>query len=180
MANQKLGGRLRAGRPPKFNETSRPVTVTLPRRILDLLAQVDPDRARAITRVTECAIGRDAPEKRPMELIEIEPGRYVLVVAQHPALRRIPWLRLVEIAPARHLLVISPGTPIEMLEVALLDLIEAASATEDLGLLKKLRVAISQFRRSGRVAKGELLFFTREPHGAALELEPAPTDRQPG
>ena len=37
------------GRPAKFAEPSRPVTVTLPERVLQLLAAVDADRAKAIS-----------------------------------------------------------------------------------------------------------------------------------
>ena len=43
----------RTGRPAKFAEPSRPVTVTLPERILDLLAAVDSDRAQAIVKTVE-------------------------------------------------------------------------------------------------------------------------------
>ena len=43
----------RGGRPAKFAEPSRPITVTLPERVLNLLAAVDPDRAKAITRLVD-------------------------------------------------------------------------------------------------------------------------------
>jgi hypothetical protein len=153
-----------AGRPPKFNEVRRPVTVTLPQRILDLLGQVDADRARAIAKVTEAAVGRDRPENRQVELVEIAPGRCVVVVSQSEYLRRIPWLKLVEISPARNLLIIPSGTPIETLEVSLLDLIEdAAPDFQEVAMLKQLRVTLSRLRREGRVTKGEIIFFATQP-----------------
>lgn len=156
--------RLGAGRPPKFDEVRRPVTVTLPQRILDLLAQVDADRARAIARVTEAAVGRDRPENKQVELVEIAPDRCVVVVSQSEYLRKIPWLKLVEISPARNLLIIPPGAPIEALEVSLLDLIEdEATDHKAVGMLKQLRSTISRLRREGRVTKGEIIFFTTRP-----------------
>jgi len=104
------------------------VTVTLPVRVLDLLAEVDDDRARAIARVTEVAVGRDRPKEKRVELVEIAPNRCVIVVGQSEYLRKISWLKLVDISPARNLLIIPPGTPIETLEVSLLDLIEDVPA----------------------------------------------------
>ena len=152
------------GRPPKFNEVRQPVTVTLPRRILDLLAGVDMDRARAIARVTEAAVGTDRPETRQVELIEIGPEQCVVVVSHNEYLRKIPWLKLVEIAPARNLIIIPPGTSIETVEVALLDMIEDettdAKAVEMLGQLRGL---LSRLRREGRITKGEIIFFATKP-----------------
>jgi len=152
------------GRPPKFNEERRPVTVTLPKRILELLAAVDGDRARAIARVTETAVGTDRPEQRRVELLEIGPEQCVLVVGQSEHLRSISWLRLVEIAPARNLLIIPPGTPIETLEIALLDLLEnAVIAPGEESMLQELRRLISRLRKANRITKGELIFFATKP-----------------
>jgi hypothetical protein len=162
--NKASSNNLRAGRPPKFNEVRRPVTVTLPERILDLLAEVDADRARAIAKVTEAAVGRDRPENRQVELVEIAPGRCVVVVSQSEYLRKIPWLKLAEISPARNLLIIPPGTPIETLEVSILDLIEdEATDPKAVTMLKQLRSTLSRLRREGRVTKGEIIFFTTRP-----------------
>lgn len=152
------------GRPPKFNEVRRPVTVTLPQRILDLLAAVDGDRARAIARVTETAVGTDRPEQRRVELVEIGPEQCVVVVNQNEPLRGIPWLKLVEIAPARNLLIIPPGTPIEMLEVSLSDLIEdAQTQAKEKSMLIELRSLVSRLRREGKITKGEIIFFATQP-----------------
>ncbi len=164
IMNKASSNKLGAGRPPKFNEERRPVTVTLPQRILDLLAEVDADRARAIAKVTEAAVGRDRPENRQVELVEIAQGRCVVVISQSECLRKIPWLKLAEISPARNLLIIPPGTPIETLEVSLLDLIEdAATDPNEMAMLKQLRATLSRLRREGRVTKGEIIFFTTRP-----------------
>ena len=44
------------GRPPKFDEPRRPVTVTLPKRTLSALAALDADRARAIVKLVDAAL----------------------------------------------------------------------------------------------------------------------------
>ncbi|MBI3986934.1 MAG: hypothetical protein HY343_08450, partial [Lentisphaerae bacterium] len=97
----KTNGKQSGGRPRKFDEESRPITVTLPNRVLDLLATIDRDRAKAIVKVTEAAIAKAWQGNKRMELVEIERGTAVIVVGPSPSLASIPWLRLIEIAPAR-------------------------------------------------------------------------------
>ncbi len=109
----------RSGRPPKFREPRRPVTMTLPERILDLLAEIDPDRTCAVVKVTEAVVGAGKGHFKPVELVEMAPGKSLIVVGPSKALRKIPWIKLIEIARTRYLLTIPSGTSIEALEVAL-------------------------------------------------------------
>ena len=46
----------RGGRPAKFDEPSRPVTITLPDRILDRIKEIDDDRAKGIVNGSVLAI----------------------------------------------------------------------------------------------------------------------------
>ena len=46
----------KGGRPAKFDEPSRPVTITLPDRILDRLKEIDADRALAIVKAVEVGV----------------------------------------------------------------------------------------------------------------------------
>jgi hypothetical protein len=149
------------GRPKKFTETSRPVTVTLPERTLALLAAVSPDRAKAIAKVTDSALGEAGSPRPSVELVEVAPGKAALIVAHNRHLTSIPWLRLVEVAPARYLLSLVSGTPIERLEVAIGDLLEAIPETEttERELLETLRCNIRTPRRSQKIVKEEILFF---------------------
>ena len=161
---QKTGQKRTAGRPPKFDERRRPVTVTLPQRVLDTLESVDADRARAIVRVTETAVGSNKAEQSLVELVEIGPRQCILVVGRSRQLQKIPWLKLVEIAPARNLLIIPPGTPIETLEVSLSDLAEDAPGNTWEGrMLTELRLLIGRMRREKRISKGEIIFFSTPP-----------------
>jgi hypothetical protein len=136
------------------------VTVTLPERVLLLLASVSPDRAKAITKVADTALGGAGSPRRPVELVEVSPGKSAILVAYSTHLDGIPWLRLVEIAPARHLISLLPGTSIEKLEVAISDLLDLLPESEqnERELLETLLQNIRTPRRSQKIVKEEILF----------------------
>ena len=148
------------GRPPKFDEPSRPITVTLPERVLHLLASVNPDRAKAITKLADVALGEAGASRKPVELVKIASGKSIILVGYSSYLATIPWLRLVEVAPARHLLSLLPGTPIEKLEVAIGDLLEVVPREEKVEreLLEALRLNVRSPRRDQKMTKEEILF----------------------
>ncbi|MGH7857860.1 MAG: hypothetical protein ACREQY_11070 [Candidatus Binatia bacterium] len=152
------------GRPRKFREPSRAVTLTLPEWTLRQLAVVDDDRARAIVKVTDAAVSGDSAATKPVQIVEIEPGTAIILVGPSRALQQIPFLRLVEVAPARYLLTIPTGTPIDSLEVAILDVIEGLPPQEshERALLEELRSHFRRFRRGQKMSKGELLFVGTE------------------
>lgn len=158
---RKRGG----GRPRKFHEPSRSVTVTLPQRTLDLLRLIDLDRAKAIAKVVDGAASGWKAAEPQVEVIEMVQGTGLIVVPPQPALSNLRWVKMIQIAPARYLLVVEPGTPIEKVEVALMDLIDEAkrSRTEDVAVLEALYATFGNLRRSGRVSKGEVLLVDVEP-----------------
>lgn len=158
MTSTQIGKRA-GGRPPKFKEVRRPITVTLPERILKALERVSPDRAKALVKCVEATLGTEANKKGAVELIEVLPGKALIVVNSNQSLSRIDWLRLVEIAPARYLLVFPPGMPIERLEVELQDLVEnlTPAEPEERLLLERLQKMLTQQRRQKNLSKGELL-----------------------
>ena len=148
-----------SGRPPKFEEARRPVTVTLPERTLQQLAALHDDRARAIVKATTLAIGFSAEERPLVDVVEVRPHEALIIVGPSRSLQEIPWLRLVEVAPARHLLVIPTGTAIEQLEVAIGDQLERLAADEkyERELLSELHRLLRQRRRQQDVSKAEIL-----------------------
>ncbi len=150
----------RGGRPAKFSEPSRPITVTLPERVLRLLAAVDPDRAKAITKVTEAALSTGGKPHKTVSTIQVAPGKSIILVDNSELLGRIPWLRLIEIAPARHLISIQSGTSIESMEVALHDLLEdlPKENSRDREVLEALRRILHASRRTRTTTKEEILF----------------------
>jgi hypothetical protein len=147
------------GRPRKFNEPSGPVTVTLPDRTLGQLQTIDKDRAKAIVKAVDNLIGRETARVPRAEVVEMAPGTGIVVIPLIHTLRHIPWLKMIEVAPARYLLTVAPGTPIEKLEIALIDLAEDArvSAPEEVTLLQALRGTFSQLRRRDRISMAEIL-----------------------
>lgn len=134
--------------------------MTLPKRILSALESVDPDRAKAIVRVTEAVIGSNSKRFKPLDLVEVTSGKAIILVGPCAPLRRVKGLNLVEITPVRYLLTIPSGTPLESLEVALLDVMESAQEMEptERAVLHDLRVLLSSHRRGSQLTKGEMLF----------------------
>lgn len=147
------------GRPPKYSEARRPVTVTLPERILQDLHAINHDRSRAIVKCVETVMANGDRPFKPVELIELTPGKALIVVGPSSSLQQIEWLRLVEIAPLRYLLVLPSGTAIEVLEVAIQDLLRDLDPdSSESVLLKELMDLIGQQRRGRSITKAELLF----------------------
>jgi hypothetical protein len=141
-------------------EDRRPVTVTLPVRVLEILKTVDPDRARAIAKLADEA-GRGMSAGKPVEIVEVAPNRGLIVVADSALLRSIEGLRMIEIAPARFLITVKANLSVESLEVQIHDLIEEESGgPEEIALLQELLRQIRHQRRSRTVSKEELLIVS--------------------
>ncbi|HXV81642.1 MAG TPA: hypothetical protein VEG60_17315 [Candidatus Binatia bacterium] len=148
------------GRPPKFKEARRPVTVTLPESTLARLATIDPDRARAIVKASHAAMPGDVKERKPVELIEVMPGLGIIMVGPSRYLQTIKWLRLIELAPLRFLVTIPTGTAVDSLELELVDLLQNVKPDEkwEMSLLEDLRDLMRNLRLEGKLRKAELLF----------------------
>ena len=150
----------RGGRPAKFAEPSRPVTVTLPERVLRLLAAVDPDRAKAISKLADSKLGANGGSPRPVATVEVDEGQAIILVNHSARLARLPWLRLIEVAPGRNLISIRSGTSIETIEVAIHDLLEDLPAGEsrEREILEMLLGTVRASRRTKTTLKEEILF----------------------
>ena len=122
------------------------------------------DRAKAIVKAVDGAVS-DWKEARPqVEVLEMAPGTGLVVVPAHPSLDKVAWMKMIHIAPARYLLTVEPGTPIEKVEVSLMDLIDEASrsAPREVPLLETLRATLGKLRRDGKVSKAEVLLIDVE------------------
>jgi hypothetical protein len=155
------GKRSSSGRPPKFEEASRPITVTLPERTLQQLWVINADRAKAIVKVTEAALGFKSGKKPLVDVIDAYPGQGMIIVGPSKRLREIDFLNLVEIAPSRFLLAIPAGTAIDSLELAISDLLEHVSPDEayEHELLTELHKVMRHRRRQQDVTKAEILLI---------------------
>lgn len=147
------------GRPPKFQEPSRPVTVTLPERTIQALSRLGDDRARSIVLVTDAFATEQGLPRPAVEIVRVGPGLAVILAGRCAALSAIEGLRPIEISPGRFLLTITPGTPAETLEVELADLASESEASPDERAVLEDLVAVlrSQRRRRG-LSKAEILF----------------------
>ncbi len=150
-----------SGRPPKFEEARRPITVTLPERTLQQLSHIHADRARAIVKATTAALGFKSDTRPLVDVVEAYPGQALIIVGPSQRLREIDFLRLVEIAPARFLLVFSVGTSIDSLELIVGDILEhlAPEDAYERELLSELHKIIRHRRREKLITKAEILLI---------------------
>ena len=151
----------RGGRPAKFAEPSRPVTVTLPERVLQLLTTVDSDRAKAITKLADSMVDVNGKPLKPVTTVKIAKGKAIILVGYSERLVRLPFLRLIEVAPARYLISIRSGTAIESIEVAMHDILDdlPKEKTADREILEALLRIIRASRRTNTTMKEEILFI---------------------
>jgi hypothetical protein len=135
----------------------------LPDRTLSQLAAIDEDRARAIVKITDAIVKGDRRRLRPVELVDMAPGKSLIVVGPSQALKRIPFLKLIEIAPAHYLLTIPSGTAVESLEVALQDMLNEPKIQNDereYAIILELINLIGHQRRTNRMSKAEILIVS--------------------
>ena len=148
------------GRPPKFSEPSRPVTLTLPLRTLEMLQKVHEDRARAIVLLADGLAGTAAdPDLPPVDVVRLTDSLGLIVVAPSAVLRRIPFLHLVKIAPQRFIIALDAGHDFKALELTLRDALDDLQAPEEAErpLLTDLLTKVAGLRRRARVSMAEIL-----------------------
>ncbi len=151
------------GRPPKFAEPSRPVTLTLPESTLADLQQINLDRSHAIVELTKKMLRSKGAENPLVEIVEMAKKTGLVIVGPSKALRKIPFLRLVEVAPTRFLLAVEQGFNFHSLEIAILDALEdAQDEKRECELLTQLLQHIKGLRKSERVRRAEILFVNLE------------------
>jgi hypothetical protein len=146
------------GRPPKFKEPRRPITVTLPESTLTRLLAIDADRARAIVKATNAVMPADGKGRKPVELVEVIPGLGIIIVGPCRHLQKIKGLRLIELTPTRFLLTIPTGTAVESLELGVVDLLQNVKPEKgETRVLEELRDLMRHVRLAGKLSKAELL-----------------------
>lgn len=150
------------GRPPKFEEPSRPITVTLPESTLEGLRQIHPDRGQAIVKLTQGALseGRSAPPL--VEIVKMASKTGLLVIGPCEALRKIPFIHLVEVAPARFLIALESGNDFKTLEIAIQDVLEDIpdENNRERQLILLLFENIRRLRKADRVSMAEILLVS--------------------
>lgn len=148
-----------AGRPSKFSEPSRPITVTLPERVLTKLQQLHRDRGLAIARAVDTLVPDADRQRPPVEIVPICDGQGLIVLEYSRILSQMPGVQLVEISPQRYLISMEPGGSVDSFELALLDRIDHLSLDDaaEISLLQDLRQVLMGIRRKQGMKKAEIL-----------------------
>ncbi|HEU0207835.1 MAG TPA: hypothetical protein VFQ78_02550 [Candidatus Udaeobacter sp.] len=150
------GAKGAGGRPPKFDEPSRPVTLTLPESALSELERINPDRSHAIVELTKRLREREG-ESPLVEIVEMAKNIGLVVIGPSKTLQRMSFLRLVEVAPSRFLLTFEQGHDFHNLEIAIIDALEDEENEREQKLLTALLHHIKGLRKSKRVSMAEIL-----------------------
>ena len=135
------------GRPRKFSEPSRPVTLTLPQRVIDALEAADHDLSRSIVRLAQPLM--TGPPGPPAEL-SIFGRRAVIVVNPSRALEERTGIVLVPLADGRALMSLDESTTIPEIELTLREALDDGQLTrEDARVFK----CVAELLRQARVAE---------------------------
>lgn len=147
------------GRKPKFQEPSSSITITLPDRILQKISMVDADRAKGIVKCVENTLAEN--KKSNVNVLKISDKEGILTVGPCSLLKTIPHLKLIEISPLHYMISKPAGTPIEMIEIALIDMIEKISPEqhEEKDMLVKIRNYIKTHRENDSLQTREIILL---------------------
>jgi hypothetical protein len=139
----------RRGRPRKFDGPSRPVTLTLPLRVIEALSAIDADLSRAVVRIAQPELGRRA--HAPAELASFG-HRAVIVVNPSRSLERRTGVGLVPLPDGRALISFDRTTTPAALELMLDDALEDATLpAADRAVFEGIVRILKDARRSGDV-----------------------------
>lgn len=152
------------GRPPKFDQPSRPITVTLPESTLESLEQIHPDRGQAIVKLTAAAMSQGRSPRPLVEIVDVAAKTGVLIIGPCAPLREIPFLHLVEVAPGRFLLALAPGNDFKNLEIAIHDILEDLPEGDGRNreLIHQLLASIRSLRKAEKVSMAEILLVSTD------------------
>jgi hypothetical protein len=143
------------GRPRKFERPSRVITLTLPEDTIDMLSQINTDRAKAIVQAVEIATPPESETRSAVELIEVGSKTGMLTVPYCGYLHDIPSLKFIKIAANRFLVALSVGSTLSSVEITVSDELEKLADDDDKmrerQILKQLLIQLRTLRRSDRV-----------------------------
>ena len=116
------------GRPKKFAQPSRPVTLTLPEAAIDALTRVNRDLSRAIVRLAQPSL---APASHPPAELVSFGSRAVIVVNPTRTLEQRTGVLLVPLSDGRALLAFDDSMSSNQLELMVQDALEDQSLPAD-------------------------------------------------
>jgi hypothetical protein len=131
------------GRPPKFGRPARLVAVTLPRDVVEWLANIDRDLGRAIVRLHDQmsrSEGRPPDQESPdADLVDIGEGK-ALIVVEPSLVRGLEGVAAIPFGEGRAFLALEPSWTMADLELSVVDALDRGAAREG------RRASLEQFR----------------------------------
>jgi len=150
VAKSQLTPVARRGRPRKFTVPSRPITLTLPERVIDALRAIDPDLSRAVVRLAQPEL---AKQRRPPAELATFGRRSVILVNPTRTLDRQPGLVLVHLPDGRALISFDRSITVGGLELMMADALEDRGLSkEDRAVFEAIAGILRTARRSDRAA----------------------------
>jgi hypothetical protein len=136
------------GRPRKFAEPARAVTITLPESVLSTLTSVHKDISRAIVQLTE----RRLRHKHPLAELVTFGRNAVITVRPTPSLEKRADVQLVPLPDGRALISFAQARTIAEFELTLNDALEGTSLeADDRELFEAIVRILKDARRSHTV-----------------------------
>ncbi len=142
--------RPRRGRPRKFLEPSRAVTLTLPKDVVSALAAIDTDLSRAVVRLAQPEL---AKRPHPAAELAVFGRRAVIVVNPTRTLEERTGVSLIPLSDGRALISFEQPTTIAQLELRLQDAVDDHRLpAEDQRIFEAIADILRTARRSPDVA----------------------------
>jgi hypothetical protein len=166
----------RRGRPRKFIEPSRAVTLTLPEPVLAALSDIDHDLSRAVVRLAQPNVARQP--HAPAELASF--GRNaVIVVNPTRTLEDRTGVLLIPLSDGRALLSFDEPITIARLELSLRDVLEDPTLTEEDGrIFASIADILKAARRSRTVRLCQRNIIVLESSRGERRRAPRPARRR--
>jgi hypothetical protein len=156
------------GRPLKFGRPTRPLSISLPDDVIAWLESLDPDPAWAIVGLFEKARSRQAGSapRAPAELVQL-PGRRALILVAPDVFADLAGVSVIRLSDGRGFLALQPGKGYADLELAVVDMIDAANVSpERRKALVEIRTQLREWRQAGLVFEARsILVVEREEVG---------------
>jgi len=144
-----LGTAPRRGRPRKFQDPSRSVTLTLPEKIIDALEAVDHDLSRAVVRLAQPEM---AKQPHPTAELSSFGGRSIIVVHPTRTLEQRTGVFLVPLPDGRAIIAFDESMTPARLELKIQDeLDDHRLPDEDAKVFEAIRDILKEARRSQAV-----------------------------
>ena len=140
----------RRGRPRKFSESSRAITLTLPEHVILALEGIDHDLSRAVVRLTQPELAKQPHP--PAELVSFG-RRAVIVVNPTKTLEQRTGVLLVPLSDGRALIAFDESMTTARLELRIQDALDDHQLPDEVALVfEGIRDILKDARRSSTVA----------------------------